>query len=573
MLTKLHKSTKIGLVVIFLITGFIIFSQTAVGQKLNLPNDIVQTVWNFIVPTDPDFKACDYKDGMILLVKPVATGVGEGRYEAGDIVEIRDGTKLCNQFGDRNPLSRLETVKLLPLYYPAKLTKGQIADLMSSEVVTEREVVEGEEIEFEKTLKMRKKGIDYTTILNANEIEKVSKLEDIKRLPVIDLNIIKEKKSDQKAVVSMADYVPPEKTNWQKFVDIMRPTAYALTATVVTVDTGGTGDYASLNAAVVAEARDLTVSDEQLTFECEASDGTADTTSVDVTGYTTNSTHYIKIWTNPAGSDRHDGVWDDTKYRLINTDSVSYTRVLNVGANTDYTKIIGLQMGVDSNATYWSNGVLFSYGSASPIFSHNILKGIYKAGVGVEIPDYSDALVYNNIIYGFNYNSNAYGIKVGKTTSSSYGYYYNNTLYNNYYGMAASNIGAYSIAKNNISFNNTNIDYDIDWSASSDRNVSSDATAVGTTVATGLTSYGDYFEDYINKDFHLKGTGLSLFGISGEDLSGTFTDDVDGDTRSAWDIGADEYVAGGGETPTAGASADKVLKGGAIFKSGVIFRE
>ena len=264
MLTKLHKSTKIGLVVVFLITGFIVFSQTAVGQRLNFPNDVVQTVWNFIVPVDPNFKACDYKDGMIILVKPVATSaVGvEGRFEAGDIVEIRDGTKLCNQFGDKNPLSRLETVKLLPLYYPAKLTKGQIADLMSSEVVTEREVVEGEEIEFEKTLKMRKKGIDYTTILNANEIEKVSKLEDIKRLPVIDLNIIKEKKSDQKAVVSMADYVPPEKTNWQKFVDLMRPTAYALTATVVTVDTGGTGDYASLNAAVVAEARDLTVSDD-----------------------------------------------------------------------------------------------------------------------------------------------------------------------------------------------------------------------------------------------------------------------------------------------------------------------
>jgi hypothetical protein len=40
-------------------------------------------------------------------------------------------------------------------------------------------------------------------------------------------------------------------------------------------------------------------------------------------------------------------------------------------------------------------------------------------------------------------------------------------------------------------------------------------------------------------------SGSALRGV-GTDLSGTFTEDIDGDTRSAWDIGADEFQGGGG---------------------------
>ena len=46
----------------------------------------------------------------------------------------------------------------------------------------------------------------------------------------------------------------------------------------------------------------------------------------------------------------------------------------------------------------------------------------------------------------------------------------------------------------------------------------------------------------ITDDFKIKSTSSNL-KAGGYDLSATFTDDIFGDTRSAWDIGADEYVA------------------------------
>ncbi len=72
--------------------------------------------------------------------------------------------------------------------------------------------------------------------------------------------------------------------------------------------------------------------------------------------------------------------------------------------------------------------------------------------------------------------------------------------------------------------------------------MSSDATAPGINVAYNKTDFASYFTDHLNGDFHLTDTSLNLWGLSGTDISATFTTDIDGDTRSNWDIGADEYV-------------------------------
>jgi hypothetical protein len=56
------------------------------------------------------------------------------------------------------------------------------------------------------------------------------------------------------------------------------------------------------------------------------------------------------------------------------------------------------------------------------------------------------------------------------------------------------------------------------------------------------------FVSLAGEDYHLKTSGHKA-GNSGTDLSASFTDDVDGATRSqAWDMGADEAVSG--TTPT-----------------------
>lgn len=58
-----------------------------------------------------------------------------------------------------------------------------------------------------------------------------------------------------------------------------------------------------------------------------------------------------------------------------------------------------------------------------------------------------------------------------------------------------------------------------------------DATTTCTT--SGVTFVG-------GDDYHLA-AGDTVARGNGTDLSATFTDDIDGDTRSAWDIGPDEY--------------------------------
>ena len=57
------------------------------------------------------------------------------------------------------------------------------------------------------------------------------------------------------------------------------------------------------------------------------------------------------------------------------------------------------------------------------------------------------------------------------------------------------------------------------------------------------------FTDWANDDYHLDSGGSEITTLDdGDDLSGTFTDDIDGDTRSTWYIGADEIVAVGRTT-------------------------
>lgn len=81
---KHRKSILIILTVIILI----FLSQPVFGVRILFPTWIKDKIIEFL-DQNPELSAADYKEGTILLIKPIATGVGDGRYEAGDIVEIR----------------------------------------------------------------------------------------------------------------------------------------------------------------------------------------------------------------------------------------------------------------------------------------------------------------------------------------------------------------------------------------------------------------------------------------------------------------------------------------------------
>jgi lysophospholipase L1-like esterase len=77
-----------------------------------------------------------------------------------------------------------------------------------------------------------------------------------------------------------------------------------------------------------------------------------------------------------------------------------------------------------------------------------------------------------------------------------------------------------------------------------------DAYGQGTDLVTGEVA----FVDESGADFHLS-TGDTVALGAGTDLSAYFTDDIDGDTRTEWSIGADDGSVAAPTTSTVGAAA------------------
>lgn len=97
--------------------------------------------------------------------------------------------------------------------------------------------------------------------------------------------------------------------------------------------------------------------------------------------------------------------------------------------------------------------------------------------------------------------------------------------------------------KNSIATGNGGVEFGSTWNSNSDYNVSSDSSAPGSNSKTNQTPT---FVDSTNDDWHLASTD-TVAKDAGTDLSASFDDDVDLETRSgSWDIGFDEYIAAGG---------------------------
>ena len=82
----------------------------------------------------------------------------------------------------------------------------------------------------------------------------------------------------------------------------------------------------------------------------------------------------------------------------------------------------------------------------------------------------------------------------------------------------------------------TAVDSDTQLSVNDDIFISGEGFSIVNNFFGTLT-----FEDKASDDFHLDSSDSLALG-EGADLSGSFTDDIDGDTRSDWDIGADELI-------------------------------
>ena len=100
---------------------------------------------------------------------------------------------------------------------------------------------------------------------------------------------------------------------------IFSPSAFAQTATetvsLIRQDcTGYTSCYTSLSAWEAARQRDLVAANQIEVARIEGTWTNADTAPLSISGWTTDATRYIRIYTAPEA--RHAGVWDTGRYRI-----------------------------------------------------------------------------------------------------------------------------------------------------------------------------------------------------------------------------------------------------------------
>ena len=310
-------------------------------------------------------------------------------------------------------------------------------------------------------------------------------------------------------------------------------------------------EYSSLSSAISGAKdanhinnADLTAANVILNIPCYYDSGPDSAGSVALSAYTSGPSNYINIYTptdtstQANQSQRHQGKWDNNKYRIEVTD------LNGIQGSANYIRIDGLQVKCTMTTSAYRYGINIESKATTDVtdirVSDNIVQAVASGTSNNSwgIVDYNGTSanvvrVWNNIVYGWNNNSSGLGIYMRNATA----YVYGNTVYNDYTGMQG-NVNV--IAKDNIA-QNTHTGYSGTWSSSSSNNISDHADAPGSNPQNSVFVT---FIDAANKDFHLAPKSVATdagVSISGTDPS--FNSDIDGETRpsgSDWDIGADE---------------------------------
>lgn len=320
---------------------------------------------------------------------------------------------------------------------------------------------------------------------------------------------------------------------------VISKNAFALVTITKTIKPSG-GDYTSLSAAEAGEQRDLVAADEIAVLECYSMQ---DTTAVVIAGWTTDATRYIKVYT--LSSERHDGKWDTSAYRLTLSNDDNEIFIIS----EDYVRVEGFQ---SYNSSTTNPGNIYYSGGGELQVSYSILRGSVNSGsrhlLHLDPATNSAVKIWNNIFY----DGNNAGIFFNFDNAGQIFIIYNNTIVDctGEGILIKHNVGDVSLyLKNNICQGNTT-DYDITTFTTRSylTNISEDTTSPNASYRSKVVT----FENEGSDDFHL-GAGDTEAKDNGTDLSGdgqlAFSDDIDGDTRSgSWDIGADELVAAPGVT-------------------------
>ncbi|KPJ58250.1 MAG: hypothetical protein AMJ46_14485, partial [Latescibacteria bacterium DG_63] len=306
--------------------------------------------------------------------------------------------------------------------------------------------------------------------------------------------------------------------------------------------------YRAFNLLSAAESRvrdtdydylktgNLVTGNYQLNLACYADGVMTDSVLIDGDNWTTGSANYIKIYTPTLASEvgvsqRHDGTWG-TGFRMTPASGNNAIQVCE-----DYVRIEGIAVYVNNTSAISVNDTYASFSTNNDVrISHCLLTGTGSSSRALWASDTGGNLkltMWNTIAY----NHGSRGFYFDNVTA----YCYNCTAYNNAaYGFHRDTAGTV-ILKNCISMAHTSNDYVGTFDASSDYNMSSDASAPGTHSLHNRSASDNFVSISAgSEDLHLK-YGADAIG-KGINLLSSFTTDIDGEVRSnPWDIGADEY--------------------------------
>ena len=288
-------------------------------------------------------------------------------------------------------------------------------------------------------------------------------------------------------------------------------------------DAAGASAYATLAYAITQRATDLTSAGDIHHYHI---DGATVLGHVSLTGYTTDASNYVIL----EAVTRHNGTRGS---------GVVIQRTSTYGAAIDvtvpYTRIIGLE--VDGNSQTGSVGISIGADGDNALIDGCLIYDAVTNGIQGATGS-SSVTVRNTAIY----SAGADGVQAGESIAID-----NCTILNSgAYGVQIANFRTLTI-RNTYVGGSTTASFDIPAGATFTDTTCATSDGDESTTTVGMaTGSGAYFANVTggSEDAHI-GSSSSLAG-AGTDLSGTFTDDWEGDTRSSWDIGADEYVAAGG---------------------------
>jgi hypothetical protein len=296
-----------------------------------------------------------------------------------------------------------------------------------------------------------------------------------------------------------------------------------------------------------------TVSD-AVVIHCRGS--VADTNQVP--GYNNSTTSEWPLTIQVDQEDRHDGVWDETKYRLVITDKTAFT-VIN-----KFQNIYGLQIklvavsntyfhALSLNATTNSEGIIN--------IAYNIIRGdlgaVAEDNVAIHTANnQSTNYIWNNVIFGFVNGAESLCI-----AGALYGndIAHNNTIYNCYTGFY-NGVGSTNkvLSVNNLFVNVPRPlagNFTGTFQAGTDYNATDGAALlISPMTVTGgdgaheqlNVSTAGLFVDAGANNFNLMAaSSVQVRGAGKSDpASGLFSDDITGAERSIpWDIGAFKYTS------------------------------